>query len=121
MRNAVSAARFGYIVNPLLDLQEQGDKLALAMRVRLGKHGFQLIARCLPGNLQFAGGDIGRGAARDDAGELCFRRRQAERFGEDRRGRPWLGPQGVERQKSARVLPRLMRWPVEGPNAHDDR
>ena len=46
--NAVSAVRFGYIVSPLLDLQEQRDKLALAMRVRLGKHGFQLIARRLP-------------------------------------------------------------------------
>jgi hypothetical protein len=78
-------------VNPLLDLQKQRDQFALAMRVRLGKDGFQLIARRLPGNLQFAGGDIGRGAARDDAGELRFRRRQAERFGEDRRGRPWFG------------------------------
>jgi len=28
-------------------LQEQRDKFALAMRVRLGKHGFQLIARRL--------------------------------------------------------------------------
>jgi len=27
-------------VSPLLDLQEQRDKLALAMRVRLGKDGF---------------------------------------------------------------------------------
>ena len=33
---SVSAVRFGYIVNPLLDLQEQRDKLALAMRARLG-------------------------------------------------------------------------------------
>ena len=90
------------------------------MRVRLGKDGFQLIARRLPGNLQFAGGDIGRGTARDDAGELRFRRRQAERFGEDRRGRPWLGPQGIERQKSTHVLPRRMRWSFEGPNVHDD-
>jgi hypothetical protein len=91
------------------------------MRVRLGKHGFQLVARRLPGNFQFAGGDIGRGAARDDAGELRFRRRQVERFGEDRRGRPWFGPQGIERQKSMHFLPRLMRRPVEGPNSHNDR
>jgi hypothetical protein len=40
------------------------------MRVRLGEHGFQLIARSLARNLQFPGGDIGRRAARDDAGEL---------------------------------------------------
>ena len=69
MAGTVSVARF----DPLLDLQEQRDKLALAMRVRLGKDGFQLIARRLPGNLQFAGGGIERGAARDDAGELRFR------------------------------------------------
>jgi hypothetical protein len=117
----VSVARFGFITNPSLNLQEQRDQFALAMGVRLGKDGFQMIACRLPGNFQFAGGDIGRGAARDDAGELRFRRRQAERFGEDRRGRPWLGPQGSERQKSTHLLPRLMRRPLEGPNAHDDR
>ena len=39
----VSVARF----DPLLDLQQQSDEFTLAMRVRLGKHGFQLIARCL--------------------------------------------------------------------------
>jgi hypothetical protein len=65
------------MINPSSDLHKQGDQFALAMRVRLGKDGFQLIARRLPGNLQFAGGDIGRGAACDDAGELRFRRRQA--------------------------------------------
>jgi hypothetical protein len=43
----LSAARFGFIVNPLLDLQKQDDQFALAMRVRLGKDGFQLIARRL--------------------------------------------------------------------------
>ena len=58
--------------NPLPDLQEQRDQFALAMRVRLGKDGFQLISRRLPGYLQFTGGDIGKGAARDDAGELRF-------------------------------------------------
>jgi len=105
MRNAVSAARFGYIVNPLLDLQEQRDKLALAMRVRLGKHGFQLIARPSPGNLQFAGGDIGRGAARDDAGELCFRRRQAERFGEIAAGGPGLGPKALSVKRARTSCP----------------
>ena len=61
--NAVSAARFGFIVNPLLDLKKQRDQFALAMHVRLGKDGFQLIALRLPGNLQLPGGDIGRGAA----------------------------------------------------------
>ena len=55
----MSAARFGLIVNPLLDLQKQRDKLALAMRIRLGKDGFQLISRRLPGYLQLPGGDIG--------------------------------------------------------------
>jgi len=45
-------------------LQEQRDQFALAMRVRLGKDGFQVIARRLPGNLQFAGGDIGYREAR---------------------------------------------------------
>jgi hypothetical protein len=30
------------------DLQKQRDEFALAMRVRLGKDGFQLIARRLP-------------------------------------------------------------------------
>jgi len=35
--------------NPLPDLQKQRDQFALAMRVRLGKDGFQLIARRLPG------------------------------------------------------------------------
>jgi len=33
---------------PLPDLQEQRDELALAMRVCLGEHGFQLIARRFP-------------------------------------------------------------------------
>jgi len=47
-------------VNPLLDLQKQRDQFALAMRVRLGKDGFQLISRRLPGYLQLPGGDIGR-------------------------------------------------------------
>jgi hypothetical protein len=56
--------------SPLLDLQKQCDQFALAMRVRLGKDGFQLIARRLPGNLQFAGGDIGRGAARKPTGRI---------------------------------------------------
>ena len=42
------ARRLGRGLSPLLDLQEQRDKLALAMRVRLGKDGFQLIARRLP-------------------------------------------------------------------------
>ena len=56
--------------SPLLDLQKQCDQFALAMRVRLGKDGFQLIARRLPGNLQFAGGDIGRGAARRPTGRI---------------------------------------------------
>ena len=32
----------------LLDLHKQRDKLALAMRIRLGKDGFQLISRRLP-------------------------------------------------------------------------
>ena len=49
-------------MNPLLDLQKQRDQFALAMRVRLGKDGFQLIARRLPGNLQLLGDDSGRGA-----------------------------------------------------------
>ena len=66
----------GSSANPLPDLQEQRDKLALAMGVRLGKDGFQMIACRLPGNFQFAGGDIGRGAARDDTGELGFGRRR---------------------------------------------
>jgi hypothetical protein len=89
------AERLRLQANPLTDLQKQRDQFALAVRVRLGKDGFQMIARRLPGNLQFAGGDIGRGAARDDTGELRFRRCQAERFGEDRRGRPWLWSQGI--------------------------
>ena len=105
----------------LLDLQKQRDQFALAMRVRLGKDGFQLISRRLPGNMQFAGGDIGRSSTRDDAGDLCFRRCQPECLGEDRRGRSWPWSQGIERQKCTHFLPRLMRWPVEGPNAHDDR
>ncbi len=42
------AERLRSIANPSLDLPEQRDKLALAMRARLGKHGFQLIARRLP-------------------------------------------------------------------------
>ena len=54
------------------DLHQQRYEFALPMRVRLGEHGFQLIARSLARNLQFPGGDIGRRAARDDAGELCF-------------------------------------------------
>ena len=45
------AANFSARFDPLLDLQEQRDQFALAMRVRLGKDGFQLIARRLPGNL----------------------------------------------------------------------
>ena len=36
-------------MNPLLDLQKQRDQFALAMRIRLGKDGFQLISRRLPG------------------------------------------------------------------------
>ncbi len=106
-------------MNPLLDLQKQRDKLALAMRVRLGKDGFQLIARRLPGNLQFAGGDIGRGAARDDAGKLCFRRCQAERFGEDRRGRPWLGPKALTSEEHT-LLPQASVL-VDGPDSQNDR
>ena len=35
-------------LSPLLDLQEQRDQFALAMRIRLGKDGFQLISRRLP-------------------------------------------------------------------------
>ena len=35
-------------LSPLLNLQKQRDQFALAMRVRLGKDGFQLIARRLP-------------------------------------------------------------------------
>ena len=50
----VWVARF----DPLLDLQKQRDQFALAMRIRLGKDGFQPITRRLPGNLQFAGGGI---------------------------------------------------------------
>ena len=68
-------------MNPLLDLQKQRDKLALAMRIRLGKDGFQLISRRLPGNLQLPGGDIGRSSPRDDAGDLCFRWCQPECLG----------------------------------------
>ena len=66
---------------PSLDLPKQRDQCALAMCARLGKDGFQLIARRLPGNLQLSGGDIGRGAAGDDARELRLRRCQSENFG----------------------------------------
>jgi hypothetical protein len=51
-------------------LQKQRDEFALAMRVRLGKDGFQLIARRLAGNLQLPGGDIGRRAARRPTGRI---------------------------------------------------
>src|SRR5271157_2712681 len=88
-------AALGSSANPLADLQEQRDKFALAMRVGLGKDGFQLIARRLPGYFQLPGCDIGRSATRDDAGELRLRRCQAECLGEDRRGRPWSWPQGI--------------------------
>ena len=66
------AERLRSSANPSLDLPEQRDQFALAMRVRLGKDGFQLISRRLPGNMQFAGGDIGRSSTRDDAGDLRF-------------------------------------------------
>ena len=82
-------------VNPLADLQEQRDQFTLAMRVRLGKDGFQLIARRLPGYFQLPGGDTGRGATRDDAGELRFRRCQAECLCDDRGRRPWPWSQGI--------------------------
>ena len=108
-------------MNPLLDLQKQRDKFALAMRIRLGKDGFQLISRRLPGYLQLPGGDIGRSSPRDDAGDLCFRWCQPECLGEDRRGWSWPWSQGIERQNSTHFLARLMCWPVEGPNAYDDR
>ena len=65
------------------------------MRIRLGEDGFQLIARRFPGNLQLPCGDVGGRAARDDAGDLRFRRCEMECLGEDRRWRPWPSPQGV--------------------------
>ena len=105
----------------LPDLQKQRDEFALTVSVRLDKDGFQLISRRLPGNLQLPSGNSGRSPARDDAGELGLRRGQVERFGEGGRWWPWPWSQGIQRQKSTHVLPRLMRWPVEGPNAHDDR
>ena len=77
------------------DLVEQRYKFALAMGVGLGKDGFQLIARRVPGNLQFSGGDLRRCAARDDASELRFRRRKPECFGEDRCWRPWPWSHGI--------------------------
>jgi hypothetical protein len=57
---ARGAERLRSSANPLLDLQKQRDQFALAMRVRLGKDGFQLIACRLPGNLQFARRPTGR-------------------------------------------------------------
>ena len=55
------------------------------MSVRLGENGFQLIAGCLPRNLQLPGGYLGRGAASDNAGKLRFRRGQPECLSDDRR------------------------------------
>jgi hypothetical protein len=97
------------------------DEFALPMRIGLGEHGFQLVARRLARNLQFPGGDIGRRAARDDAGEFGFRRRQRECLGEDRRGWPRPGTQGIQRQERTHFLRRLMLRPLEGPNSHDHR
>ena len=63
----------GSSANPLTDLQEQRDQFALAMRVRLGKDGFQLIARRLPGNLQTPGRrSREKRCAQCEAGELRF-------------------------------------------------
>ena len=53
--------------------------------------------------------------------ELRLRRRKAEGLGEDRRGRPWFRPQGIQRQKRAHFLRGHVRRPVERPNSHDNR
>jgi hypothetical protein len=84
------------------------------VRVGFGEHGFQLIARRLAGNLQLPGGDIGRHAARDDAGEFGFRMGELKCFGEDRRGRPGPGTQGIQRQERTHFLRRLMLRPLKG-------
>src|SRR5450631_3457399 len=54
-----SAANFRSITKPLPELLQQRDEFALPMRIGLGEHGFQLVARRLARNLQFPGGDIG--------------------------------------------------------------
>src|ERR1019366_10800149 len=71
--------------------------------------------------MQLPGGDVGSGAACDDAGELRFRRCETECLGEDRRWRTWPGAQGIQGQKSTQFLVRRMCRSLEGPNSHDHR